>query len=186
AAGPCAAAAGCYARAAAARNAPAASGPGARAAASAERRRDLRSQVARRADTRDDRRVLRPRQVRDPRRCARGAAEGRRLAETMDEHAGDRRRPLRLAWQRAVQPRARVAPRQRREGLPDEPRRAGEPRHRREQGEGTAVLHGRDRILLAAEPAWPFHCDGEINLAARIRINSSSAIRYFAAFLPST
>src|SRR5205807_8163603 len=89
------------------------------------------------------------------------------------------------ARQLGVQPRARIAPRDRREGLPCQPRRAGDAAHRREQRERATVLHGGNRVLLAAEPARTLHGDGEVR-RERIRESSVSVTRYFATFLPST
>src|SRR5258708_561748 len=108
------------------------------------------------------RRLLRSRQVRDPRRRARVAAERRRLAEEVDEHADHARRPLRLARQRGIQPRVGIASRDRPEGLPDQPRRAVEPRDRGQQRQGTAVLQRRERVLLAAEPPRTLRDHGKI------------------------
>ena len=51
---------------------------------------------------------------------------------------------------------ARHPPRRRGEGLPGEPRRPCRPRHGRQQGQGTAVLQRRERVLLAAEPPRTF------------------------------
>src|SRR5262245_3594721 len=70
----------------------------------------------------------------------------------MDERPDRPRRALRLARQRGVQPRTGITPGRDGEELPGEPWRADKPRHRREQGQGSAVLRGRERVLLAAEP----------------------------------
>ena len=68
------------------------------------------------------------------------------------EHPDHARRSLRFARQLRVQPRARIAARHGRQRVPREPGRAGRSADRREQGQGTALLQGRERVLLAAEP----------------------------------
>src|SRR5262249_517672 len=49
-----------------------------------------------------------------------------------------------------------------REGLPREPRRCREPADRDQQGQGAAVLHRRERVVLAAEPPRTFPDHWEI------------------------
>ena len=96
----------------------------------AERRRDLRAQVGRSAERGKaaGRRVLRPRQVRvrdDAKPALQKDADWMKKWTSIAGHA---RRALRLARQRRVQPRPRHPPRHRGEGLPGQPRRAGQPR----------------------------------------------------------
>src|SRR5204862_8118595 len=146
----------------------AAAGPGANAAAaSAHRGGDLQEQVARRPDEGARRRLLRSRQVGDPRGREKPPAEERRLDEEVDEHAGQRRGTLRLARQRRVQPRPRFTPGHRRERVSDQSGRAGEPCHRGEQRQGTAGLQRGWRILLAEESPRTFCGDSEVETQGR-------------------
>ncbi len=101
-----------------------------------------------------------------PRRWPGAAAEERRLAEALGQHADYGRRPRRLARQLGVQPRARVTPRHGGQGLSGQPRCAAEPDHRREQGKRAAVLHDRVGRLLAAEPARALHHYGQVKRRA--------------------
>ena len=45
-----------------------------------------------------------------------------------------------------------------------EPRRGRRPDHDRQQGQGSAVLHRRERVLLAAEPPRPLRDHGEVDV----------------------
>ena len=83
--------------------------------------------------------------------------------------ADHRRGSLRLARQLGVQPRARHAPCDRGEGLPGQPRCAGEPDHRDQQGQGTAGLLEGGRVLLAAEPPRALPRHGEVGRARKVR-----------------
>ena len=87
---------------------------------------------------------------------------GCRLAEEVDERPGNRRGALRLARQLGVQPRAWHAPRQCGPGLSGQSGRPISTTHGGQQGQGTALLHGGKRVLLAAEPAGTLRHHREI------------------------
>ncbi len=132
-------------------------------AGAADRGADLRAEDggAIECGTAARRRVLRLRPVGGPRRWPRPDAEERGLAEALDEHADHGGRARRRARQLGVQPRARFTARHRGQGLPGQPWCPGQPDHRRQQGQGTAVLHDRVGRVLAAEPARALHHYGK-------------------------
>src|SRR5699024_2255438 len=100
ASGPCAATAATGRSGAAAAPASTAAA-GARATAAADRGADFRPEIARSAERGEAarRRLLRPGRLDDSRRRQAATSEERGLDEAVDEHAGDRRGPLRLARQ---------------------------------------------------------------------------------------
>ena len=87
------------------------------------------------------RRLLRPRLLDHPRRRARRPVEERRLSEALDDHPHQRRRPLRRARHRGVQPGARRTPRRAVKDYLVGLGIAGRSHHHRLQGQGSAGLH---------------------------------------------
>ena len=58
--------------------------------------------------------------------------------------------------------------RQRRPRLPGQPRHRRRPDHDRQQGQGIAVLHRRERVLLAAEQARSLRDYGEVTVRSTV------------------
>ena len=150
------------------RRRPAAAAAATRPPPAADRGGDLRAEVARSAERRASarRRVLRPRQVGDPRR--RDAAlqkdadwmkKWTSTQVTVEGHCDSR-------GSSEYNLGSRLAPRDRREGLSRQPRRAGRARVTVvSKGKEAAVLQRGERILLAAEPPRPLRDYGEVGAA---------------------
>ncbi len=122
-----------------------ASGSDARAA---DRRRDLPDEDARAAERGEAarRRVVQLRLDRPERRGTSGAAEERRVAEALEQHADHGGRARRLARHHRVQPGARRAPRRCGPRLPGQPRCPDRAHHDRQQGRRAAgLLRGNGR-----------------------------------------
>ena len=77
------------------------------------------------------------------------------------------RGPLRRARHRAVQPRARRPPRERREGVPRLPRRRRRPDQDRLVRQGASLRDRARRGLVGEEPPRAFRRDGEVTPRAR-------------------
>ena len=90
-------------------------------------------------------------------------------------HQDHGRGPLRQPGHGRVQPRSRRSSRAGGEGVPREPRRRHRPRPVPQQGQGGAVLHRGERVVLVAEPARPLHCHGEVGRARPSRAEQGLA-----------